>query len=160
GPTQRRMTMTFSKFATRTLLIAAAALSATGTVVSNANACGGEWYPYVEIEQVDYRPMVVGQAEKKNEKGELQAAAGMIIRSMPHIKTLNPNKAKIVARAQRVLAVATIRNDGALPIGDELPQRIQGTWLGNTAEDQRANLEWAVSSLEKLAESKKDDPAL
>jgi predicted Zn-dependent protease len=154
------MTMTLSKFAARTLLIAVAAVSATGTVVSNANACGGEWYPYVEIEQIDYRPMVVGQAEKKIEKGELELAAGMIIRSMPHIKTLNPSKAKIVARAQRVLAVATIRNDGVLPIGDELPQRIQSTWLGNTAEDQRANLEWAVSSLEKIAESKADDPAL
>jgi predicted Zn-dependent protease len=154
------MTMTLSKIAARTLLVAVAAFSATSGVISNANACGGEWYPYIEIEQVDYRPMVVGQAEKKIEKGELRTAAGMIIRSMPHIKTLNPAKAKIVARAQRVLAVATIRNDGVLPIGDELPQRIQGTWLGSTAEDQRVNLEWAVSSLEKIAESKKDDPAL
>jgi hypothetical protein len=154
------MTMTLSKIATRTLLVAVAALSATGTVVSNASACGGEWYPYVEIEQIDYRPMVVGQAEKKIEDGKLQSAAGMIIRAMPHIKTLDPNKAKIVARAQRVLAVATIRNDGVLPIGDELPKRIQETWLGGTAEDQRVNLEWAVGSLEKIAESKQDDPAL
>lgn len=152
--------MTLSKIATRTLLVAVAALSATGTVVSNANACGGEWYPYVEIEQIDYRPMVVGQAEKKIEDGKLQAAAGMIIRSMPHIKTLDPNKATIVSRAQRVLAVATIRNDGALPIGDEIPKRIQDTWLGSTEEDQRANLEWAVGSLEEIAETKQDDPAL
>jgi len=152
--------MTLSKFATRTLLIAAAALSATGAVATNASACGGEWYPYVEIEQIDYRPMVVGQAEKKIENNQLHAAAGMIIRAMPHIKTLDPNKAKIVARAQRVLAVATIRNEGVLPIGDELPKRIQDTWLGETAEDQRTNLEWAVGSLEKIAEEKKDDPAL
>jgi predicted Zn-dependent protease len=152
--------MTLSKITTRTLFAAIAALSATGTVVSNASACGGEWYPYVEIEQIDYRPMVVGQAEKKIENGELQIAAGMIIRSMPHIKTLDPNKAKIVARAQRVLAVATIRNDGVLPIGDELPKRIQDTWLGSTAEDQRSNIEWAVASLEKIAEAKKDDPSL
>lgn len=73
--------MTLSKITTRTLFAAIAALSATGTVVSNANACGGEWYPYVEIEQIDYRPMVVGQAEKRIENGELQIAAGMIIRS-------------------------------------------------------------------------------
>lgn len=152
--------MTLSKITTRTLFAAIAALSATGTVVSNASACGGEWYPYVEIEQIDYRPMVVGQAEKRIENGELQIAAGMIIRSMPHIKTLDPNKAKIVARAQRVLAVATIRNDGVLPIGDELPKRIQDTWLGSTAEDQRSNIEWAVASLEKIAEAKKDDPSL
>jgi predicted Zn-dependent protease len=152
--------MTLSKITTRTLFAAIAALSATGTVVSNASACGGEWYPYVEIEQIDYRPMVVGQAEKKIENGELQIAAGMIIRSMPHIKTLDPDKAKIVARAQRVLAVATIRNDGVLPLGDELPKRIQDTWLGSTAEDQRSNIEWAVASLEKIAEAKKDDPSL
>jgi predicted Zn-dependent protease len=152
--------MTLSKIATRTLLVALAAFSTTGAVVSNASACGGEWYPYVEIEQVDYRPMVVGQAEKKIEKGELQAAAGMIIRSMPHIKTLDPNKAKIVSRAQRVLAVATIRNDGVFTIGDELPKRIQDTWLGSTSEDRQANLEWAVGSLEKIAASKKDDPSL
>lgn len=150
----------FTNRATRTLFLAAAAFSTTGAFVSSASACGGEWYPYVEIEQVDYRPMVVGQAEKAIEAGEFHAAAGMIIRAMPHIKTLDANKAAIVSRAQRVLAVATIRNGGALPLKNEVPQRIQDTWLGEDADAREQNLQWAVSSLETIAETKKDDPSL
>lgn len=153
------MTKPFRNLFAHSLFIASAAFAAS-TIATDASACGGEWYPYVEIEQVDYRPMVVGQAEKAIEKGDLKGAAGMIIRAMPHIKTLTPSKAKIVERAQRVLAVATIRNNGTLPLKYELPQRIQDTWLGATAEDRDANLQWAVSSLEKIAETKKDDPSL
>lgn len=149
-------------FATRSFLLALTAFSATGTVVANANACGGEWYPYVEIEeeQIDYRPMVVTQAEKAVEEGRLTAAAGMIIRAMPHIKTLKPSSAKVVERAQRVLAVATIRNDGALDLEREVPKRAQDTWLGDGADAQRANLEWALGSLQAIEKSRDNDPAL
>lgn len=126
-------------------------------------ACGGEWIPaMMELEpQVDYRPQGVARAEKDLENGNYRAAAGAIIRMMPHVKSLKAKKnASIVARAQRVLAVATVRSAGQLDVGREVPKFIQDTWLGKSREDRRANLEFAVSTLTRVSELKEDDPAV
>ena len=93
----------------------------TAGVVSaaRASACGGEWVPAMMemTPQVDYRPQGVARAEKNLENGDYRAAAGAIIRMMPHIKSLKVKQSSsIVARAQRVLAVAAVRSGGQLNV--------------------------------------------
>lgn len=129
------------------------------TLSTSASACGGEWMPFLEIEEVDYRPMVLRQAEKALDEGRYQAAAGMVIRAMPHIKTLDA-KHSLVARAQHVLAVAAVRHGGVLPLKLELPERIHGTWLGASTEDRQANLSWAVQALKAVSQHRENDPSL
>lgn len=125
---------------------------------TDAAACGGEWIPEVEV---DYRPQGVARAEKDLEKGKYMAAAGAIIRMMPHVKSLKAkDSSSIVARAQRVLAVAAARSGGSLDVGREVPDYVQDTWLGKTAEDRRANLEFAVATLEHIGDLKQADPAV
>jgi hypothetical protein len=135
-----------------------------GALLANAaqvSACGGEWIPEVEMMQIDYRPQGVAQAEKNLDKGRYTAAAGAIIRMMPHIKSLKAKESSsIVARAQRVLAVATARSGGSLAVEREVPGFIQDTWVGKSDTDRRTNLEFAVSTLQHLGELKEADPAV
>ncbi len=138
--------------------IGIAALTFFGAV-SNANACGGEWYPYMDFE-VDHRPMVMKHAEEALDAGQTDAAAGYVLRAIPHIKSIGVGKAAITDRASRVLAVAVAREDGALPVKYQLPKRLHGTWLGSSEADRSANLDWAVSTLRALGDAEKDDPAL
>lgn len=140
------------------VMVAVSAFAAVGSVANDAEACGGEWVPAVEV---DHRPEGIARAEKALKKGEHAAAAAMIVRMMPHVKDLKAKKdGTLVARAQRVLALAVARNNGALPIDKELPGYVQGTWIGKTAKDKAANLEWSVAALRKLNDIKKDDAAV
>lgn len=148
--------MTFTKSLSRPLFAAFTAFAFAGSAAAPARACGGEWYP---IYEVDPRIEGVETAEKKLEDGHVLASAGMVIRMIPHIKTLSPTRTTLIQRAHRVLALAAVRYDGALPVGAEVPDYVQGTWLGKTAEDRKTNLDWAVKSLREIAKAKKDDPA-
>jgi len=132
------------------------AFGLVGAVSSEANACGGEWVPAVEI---DHRPEGIARAEKLMEKGDNVAAAATVIRVMPHIKQLKP-KSSIVERAQRILAVTTARSNGSLAIAREVPDYAQGKWVGKTAQDKASNLEWSVATLRTLSEGDKEDTAL
>jgi hypothetical protein len=40
-----------------------------------------------------------------------------------------------------------------------VPDYAQGTWLGKTDADRKANLEWAARTLRAVAEARHDDPA-
>ena len=144
------------------LALATGALAVSLGAGQEASACGGEWIPALEsMDHVDYRPQGVARAERDLEQGRYSAAAGAILRMMPHVKSLQAKEsASIVARAQRVLAVATARGGGTLNIQHEVPKFIQGTWLGQSAQERRTNLEFAVATLEHLSELKKDDPAV
>jgi hypothetical protein len=140
------------------VMVAVSAFAVVGSVASDAKACGGEWVPAVEI---DHRPEGIARAEKALKKGEHAQAAAMVVRMMPHVKDLKAKKdGTLVARAQRILALAVARNNGALPIDKELPGYVQGTWIGKTAKDKATNLEWSVSALRKLNDIKKDDAAV
>jgi hypothetical protein len=139
------------------VLAGLAACALAGSVSGEARACGGEWVPAVEV---DHRPEGVARAEKALIKGQHAAAAAMVIRMMPHIKTLDAKKSTLVARAQRILAVATARNSGALPVGKEVPSYAQGTWLGKSAAQRSENLEWSISTLRTIDGIKKDDPSV
>jgi hypothetical protein len=149
--------MSTRRFGIRWLMVGLGALAVASTVSGEAEACGGEWYPAI---QIDYRVDGVARAEKALERGQHVAAAGMVIRMIPHIKQLKPKSSPLVARAIRTLAVATARNDGALPLAKELPGYVQDTWIGKSPEHVAQNLDWSIAELRKLHDMKKDDPAV
>src|SRR6185312_8040526 len=140
-----------------TVIAALAAFAFASAHTAPAAACGDEWYP---VFQIDPRIHGVDKAEDNLDDGKLLSAAGSIIRMIPHIKALSPTKTKLIQRAHRVLAVATARFDGALPIDQEVPWTdVQGTWRGKTEADRKANLEWAAKTLRAVATERNDDPA-
>lgn len=148
--------MTISKSGIRSVAVA---MSLIGVLSSgSALACGGDWYPEV---QIDPRIQGVAQAEKLLSKGDYIAAAGNVVRMMPHIKTLSAKSDPLVARAERVLAVAVARSGGNLDrLQREVPSEVLSHWGGKTDGDRRASLGWSVSTLRAELELKKDDPAL
>jgi hypothetical protein len=141
----------------RTLLLACAAFGAAGAVSSDALACGGEWAPYIEI---DHRPQGVARAQKLLDRGNHVAAASTVLRMMPHVRSLQPKSAAVVARAQRILAVAIARGDGALAVGKDVPASVKAGWTGKDADERRANLQWAVATLRGVEATRKNDPAV
>jgi hypothetical protein len=126
-------------------------------LTQDARACGGEWYPEV---MVDPRIHGVAQAEKLLANGNRLAAAASVIRMMPHIKSLKSKPGSLVGRAERVLAVALSRSQGALPVASEVPLDVLGSWQGKKQGDATANMAWSVEVLKRQSESKADDVAL
>lgn len=123
----------------------------------DAVACGGEWYPEV---MVDPRIHGVAQAEKNLAAGNRLAAAASVLRMIPHIKTLKSKPGSLVARAERVLAVALSRSGGALPVAAEVPADVLGAWQGSKPGEASSNLAWSVDVLKRQADAKGDDVAL
>ena len=147
--------MTISKLPIRSVALA---LSVVGMLTSgSALACGGDWYPEVHL---DPRIHGVAEAEKSIAKGDYVAAAGSVVRMMPHIKTLDAKSDPLVARAERILAVAIARNDGRLRLEQEVPNQFLGHWQGKSRADRDQNLAWSVSTLRGELALKKDDPVL
>ncbi|MBX3126494.1 MAG: hypothetical protein KF718_07240 [Polyangiaceae bacterium] len=132
------------------------ALMVATTAPAEAEACGGAWFPEVEV---DFRPMAIAMAEKQLDQGKVAQAAATVIRTMPHVGQLNAKRSKIVERGQRVLAVAVARTNGKLELGQEVPAYARAHWAGKTEKDRQANLTFAVNALRKVNEIKKDDPA-
>src|SRR5690606_31338200 len=99
-----RTTMTIGSIKKQLWVVGLGALCAFGSASTSAEACGGEWYPAI---QVDHRVDGVARAEKALERGDHVAAAGMVIRMMPHIQSLKPTSSPLVSRAIHTLAVAT-----------------------------------------------------
>jgi hypothetical protein len=126
-------------------------------LTQDAKACGGEWYPEV---MVDPRIHGVAQAEKALQSGNRLAAAASVIRMIPHIKSLKAKPGSLVGRAERVLAVALSRSQGALPVASEVPLEVLGSWQGAKEGETAANLAWSVQVLQRQVEAKADDVAL
>ena len=147
--------MSISKHGIRTLALAMSAVSFLGS--TGALACGGEWFPEV---QIDPRIHGVLEAEKSIAKGNYVAAAGSVVRMMPHLKTLDAKTDPLVARAERVLAVAIERSSGKLALEQEVPSEYLGHWLGKSQADHDKNMAWSVSTLRQQLTIKKDDPGI
>jgi len=110
--------------------------------------------------QIDPRIRGVAEAEKSLQRGDTVAAAGSVIRMMPHIGQLDGKKSPLVARAQRVLAVALARNDGVLALEREVPRYARGHWADTGVEARSHRLDWAIGALRRELYGKKDDPGL
>lgn len=147
--------MTFRKHA---IWVAAfGACLGMGSVASDAEACGGEWYPEV---MVDPRIHGVAQAEKSLASGKRLAAAASVIRMMPHIKSLKAKPGSLVGRAERVLAVALSRSSGKLAVSSEVPQEVLAGWQGSKEGESATNLAWSVDVLRRQSSAKQDDVGL
>jgi hypothetical protein len=128
-----------------------------GVATREAAACGGEWYPEV---MVDPRIHGVAQAEKSLAKGDRIAAAASVLRMMPHIKSLKAKPGSLVGRAERVLAIALSRSNGALDASREVPLDVLASWQGAKTAERTANLAWSVEVLKRQADAKRDDVGL
>ena len=147
--------MTISK---RGIRMVAVPMSIVSMLISASSfACGGDWYPEV---QIDPRIRGVAEAEKTLAKGDYVAAAGSVVRMIPHIERLRAKADPLLARAERVLAVAIAREGGKLALEKEVPTEVLGHWLGKTKLDQGKNLSWSVDTLRRGLTARKDDPAL
>jgi hypothetical protein len=147
--------MSFRKQGVMVLLMGFCA--AGSAVAPEAKACGGEWYPEV---MVDPRIQGVAQAEKSLASGKHLAAAASVIRMMPHIKTLRSKPGTLVARAERVLALALSRAHGSLPVAAEVPRDVLGAWQGRERAEASANVTWSIDVLRRQSATKADDVAL
>ena len=143
-----------SRFIVR-LVLSVGMLAGIGAVSGDAGACGDEVAP-----AIDHRIMGVARAEKDLRDGKYLAAAGSVLRMMPHVRTSKPGKDPLFARGLRTLAVAVARADGALPLEKEVPDFVLAQWAGKKVEDRTANLQWAVNTLTIMNEQKKDDPGI
>lgn len=148
--------MKLGRSVVRPLAATVTAFAIVTAMPGTASACGGEWFP---VMQVDPRIKGVDKAEDNFEEGRILAAAGSVVRMIPHIKSIKPTKTKLVQRAQRVLALAVARSDGALAVDREVPSYAQGTWIGRTDAERTANLEWAAATLREIDKAKKSEPA-
>lgn len=147
--------MTISK---RVIQLLAVSMSVVGLLTSaNSLACGGDWYPEV---QIDPRIRGVAEAEKSLAKGNYVAAAGSVVRMIPHIETLHRSRDPLVLRAERVLSVAIAREGGRLSLEREVPREALGHWLGKTTIDRAKNLSWSVDTLRRELVLQKDNPAV
>jgi len=147
--------MTISK---RGIQMVAIAMSFVSLLSSASSlACGGDWYPEV---QIDPRIRGVAEAEKTLAKGNYVAAAGSVVRMIPHIETLHAKADPLLARAEHVLAVAIAREGGTLALQQEVPAEVLGHWLGKTKVDQGKNLAWSVNTLRRELTLQNDEPRL
>jgi len=113
-----------SRFIVR-LVLSVGMLAGIGAVSGDAGACGDEVAP-----AIDHRIMGVARAEKDLRDGKYLAAAGSVLRMMPHVRTSKPGKDPLFARGLRTLAVAVARADGALPLEKEVPDFVLAQWAG------------------------------
>jgi len=127
--------------------LACAALSAAAAFSQDARACGDVFIP-----EIDHRIQGLANAEKALRDGKVAASAQSIVRMFPEIRTINPGKDGMLGRAQRTLAIALVRTDGAIDLDP--------TWRAKTPEQRAQNIAWAVSSLERLRTQRKNDPAV
>jgi hypothetical protein len=99
----------------------------------------------------DPRIRGVAEAERLLAEGKALAAAGTVIRMMPHIEQLEGGSDPLVGRAQRVLAVALARQGGSLRLEHEVPRYARGHWGGQTPADRQRNQDYSVAMLRARA---------
>jgi hypothetical protein len=143
-----------NRTSSRCLLIASALVASLAASPRPASACGDEFVP-----AIDHRVMGVARAEQAMQEGKYVAAAGMVLRMFPDIQGRAATD-PVAGRALRTLALASVRAGGVLPIGSQVPRELRGTWAGATAEDRTRNLEWAVGAMQRVSDTRKDDPAV
>ncbi len=147
--------MAISKHGIRTVALAMSLIGLSTSV--SALACGGDWFPEV---QIDPRIHGVLEAEKALARGNYVAAAGSVVRMIPHIETLKGSRDPLVLRAERVLAVAIERSSGTLALEQEVPSEVQSHWLGKTHSDRDKNMAWSVAALRRELSATPDDPGV
>lgn len=127
-----------------------------GAIASPAGAClRRERVPKVKVaKQVDDPLRDVVAAEKALARGHFTQAARLAKDSIPNLQQLPPSDAAPLAtRAQRTLAMATVRSDGTIDV------MLHGRELDRAAE-REANLAWAQLVLTYQAALARDNVAI
>ncbi len=123
-----------------TMVLPVAVAAAPGAAV----ACGGEVYY-----ERDSNTQLVAQAEKALSEGKLDRAAYKAIQAYPALKIVKPGTLPLADRALRIMALASVRHDGAVNAGG---------FKGASAGDRSANLEWSVDVLRALEARRANNP--
>lgn len=101
--------------------------------------------------EVDPKVMLLSQAETSLKGGQARAAAVNALNAFPKLKSA-PEGDPMLSRAQRIVALAVVRTEGFLSAGE--------VFKASTADERRANLEWAVGILRRINVEKKNTPAV
>ena len=120
-------------------------LASTMGHVGDARACINE----VAV-QLDPHVAAVAHADRALSEGRPLEAARLAIGTFPALRDATPSRDALRTRALRVMAVATVRLDGDLAVGLG--------WASSTPEQKKANRDWAVTSLRRIAIWKLDQP--
>lgn len=107
------------------------------------------------VQKVDHKLQDVNRAEHLLAKGEGSKAAKVARKRFKKFTaaTGEPDSGKaLFNRAQRTIALAAVRSDGAIDLGKDM--------RGKTAEQRRANLAWGTSILEIQAAAEPDNMLL
>jgi hypothetical protein len=131
----------------RRLLLSVPGLSLLALVALSprpAAACGNV------IHQEDIIAAAVLRADNRLRDGNAKEAAEYVLHKFPDLKSTRRGR-PLVARAQRILALAVVRTDGLLPVE---------AFAASTSEERRRNLEWAVSVLREVNEVTPNNPVL
>jgi len=118
-----------------------AAMAAPGA----ASACGTAVY-----REVDSNAQLVAQAEQALSEGHHQKAAVKAIQAFPALRIVKVGSLPLADRALRILALASVRSDGALELGG---------FKGASAADRSANLDWSIGVLRGLDAKRLHNPA-
>ncbi len=108
------------------------------------------------VERKDDAPHLVANAEQSLESGKYAVATATILKKFPGLKTAatkdSPKEgetAHLESRAMRIVALASVRSDGAFGVS------------GGAAEARKkANLDWAVAVLRKMNAARANDASL
>jgi hypothetical protein len=140
------------------LVVAVGFVASASVAPRSAEACGGGDWEFQPA--VDYRPQGLDKSEQDMHEGNHLTAAARILRMFPELRKAKLGVDPKIDRAYRLLSIATARAGGSLAVDKEVPEWAMGSWAGKTEKDRSANLTWAVASMRRLNEVKKDDPAL
>lgn len=113
---------------------------------SAASACGTEVFS-----QVDQSAAQISRAEKALSEGQATKSAVGVVQAFPTIMKTKVGASPITDRALRIVALASVRSEGALSVG----KAIQGV----TAEDKEKNLLFAIDTLRGLDKRRNNNPS-
>lgn len=114
-------------------------------IPGTANACGTAVY-----REIDDTTQLVAQAEQSLSEGKFARAATKAVQAFPALKIIKPGTLPIADRALRILALASVRADGAVNAG---------TMRGASPADRAGNLEWSVGILRALTAKRGGNPS-
>lgn len=135
------------------LSVGVAAAAVLGTV--DASACLRAME--APVERKDSAPHLVASAEQSLESGKYAVATATILKKFPGLKASATAKegakegeaAHLESRAMRIVALASVRSEGAFGVSSGAPEA-----------RKKANLEWSVTVLRKMNAARANDASL
>lgn len=117
----------------------------------DADACGSALYrDFENSAPIEDSAALVAGAESALRDGNLTLAAEKAAQAFPALKLIKPGTIPLADRALRVLALASVRNNGDI---------VASTMRASSAADRADNLEWSIETLRKLSSKRGDNPA-